>query len=568
MPWSSFARRRASRTTPPFTVDACPLLAPGVAFEGTADDAVWIAMRHGVPTSRVSRTVVELLAAMDGRTALHDLHRRFAASESSESFLRLVQRFRASGLLEGDAKLPPGRLTYRPPFTLQVATLRAPGIFGRLDRLIVPFSRRAALVAVTVVLCGGFLAATVQARDLLDVLTLPVPLVGLVILVAALSFITLLHESAHGLTLTRFGGRPRRAGFMLFYLTPAFFVDVTDGWRLPGRWQRAAVALAGPAVHAVVAALALIAALVLPQPAVQHALLLLAVSCVAIVLINLIPFVRFDGYIALMSALDEPNLRVRTIRDGGNFLARFLFGGQRVSRSLDTWWSVPFGLASLVAPVVLVSFAVVRANRALAGGGPVLGLLVVALESVVVLVGVVLLAKALHRVFRSGVSRFRFVAVSAAMAASIAVAGAVVPVPLTATLGFVTRGDRVLLVRGGESAEVEVPEGAPVVLMSSGILANEEVGEGTARLQRPEPTTVPLDALFPVTAEGVTVPAVTVAEVDVSEESGIVPSTGQARIEIGQRNLWQMLWATGVTLPLSTLQSEGEERDEDERLRH
>lgn len=568
MRWSSFTRRRASQTTPPLTLDACPLLAPGVAFEGTAGDAVWIAMRHGVPTSRVSRTVVELLTAMDGATALHDLHRRFAASESSDSFLRLVQRFRASGLLDGDAKLPPGRLTYRPPFTLQVATLRAPGMFGRLDRLIVPVSHRAALVWVVVVLCGGFLAATVQARDLLDVLTLPVPLVGLVILVAALSFITLLHESAHGLTLTRFGGRPRRAGFMLFYLTPAFFVDVTDGWRLPDRRQRAAVALAGPAVHAVVAALALIAALVLPLQAVRHALLLLAVSCVAIVLINLIPFVRFDGYIALMSALDEPNLRVRTIRDGGSFLARFLFGGQRVSRSLDAWWSVPFGLASLVAPVVLVSFAVARANRALAGGGPALGLLVVALESVVVLVGVVLVAKALLRVFRSGVSRFRFVAVSAAMAASIVVAGAVVPVPLSATLGFVTRGDRVLLVQAGESAEAAVPAGAPVVLMSSGILANEEVGEGTARPRPPEPTTVPLDALFPVTAEGVTVAAVTVAEVDVSEESGIVPSTGQARIEIGERNLWQMLWATGVTLPLSTLQSEGEERDEDERLRH
>ncbi|PRB11784.1 daptide biosynthesis intramembrane metalloprotease [Microbacterium sp. MYb62] len=545
-----------------------PLLASGVTFEETADEAAWIAMRHGVPSSRVSTTVVELLTAMDGETALRDLHRRFAASESSESFLRLVQRFRASGLLDGDTKLPPGRLTYRPPFTLQVATLRAPGIFRRLDRLIVPFSRRASLVSGAVLLCAGLLAATVQARDLRDVLTVPVPLVSLIGLVAALSLITVLHESAHGLTLTRFGGRPRRAGIMLFYLTPAFFVDVTDGWRLPDRRQRAAVALAGPAVHAVVAALALIVALVLPLPEIQHALLLLAVSCVAIVLINLIPFVRFDGYIALMSALDEPNLRVRTIHDGGTFLTRFLFGGRRMSRSLDAWWSVPFGLASLIAPVVLVSFAVARANRVLAGGGPVLGLLVVALESVVVLVGVVLLARALHRVLRSGVSRLRFVAVSAAVVASIAVAGAVIPVPVTATLGFVTRGDRVLLVHGGEGAEADVPGGAPVVLLSSGILANEEVGGGTAWPQRPEPTTVPLDALFPVTAEGVTVPAVAVAEVDVSPESGSVPSTGQARIEIGERNLWQMLWATGVTLPLSTLQSEGEERDEDERPRH
>lgn len=561
MPRTRSARRRRTPPAPPLTADACPVLASDVTFEGTPGEAVWIAMVHGVPSSRISRAVVDLLIAMDGQTALHDLHRRFAPSDSSESFLQLVGRFRASGLLEGDTKRPPGRLTFRPPFTLQIATLRAPAIFGRLDRLIVPLSPRVVLVSVAVLLCLGLSAATVQASDLLDVLTLPVPLTGLIGLVTALASLTVLHESAHGLTLTRFGGRPRRAGFMLFYLTPAFFVDVTDGWRLPDRRQRAAVALAGPAVHAVVAALALLVALMLPHAVVRQALLLLAVSCVAIVLVNLIPFVRLDGYIALMSALDEPNLRVRTIRDGGSFLTRFLFGGRRTSRELDTWWSVPFGLASLIAPVILVSFAVARANRALAGGGPLLGLLVVALESVVVLVGVVLVSRALRRVLRSGVSRLRFVSVCVVLVASIAAAGAAIPVPLTATFGFVTRSDRVLLVHAGDEAGAEVPEGAHVVLMSSGILANERVGDGTVGPRRAEPTTVPLDALFPVKADGASVPATIVAEVDVSEDDGSVPPTGQARIEIGERNLWQTLWAIGVTLPLSTLQSEEEERD-------
>ena len=147
---------------------------------------------------------------------------------------------------------------------------------------------------------------------------------------------------------------------MIFYLTPAFFVDVTDGWRLPDRRQRVAIALAGPAVHAAVAAVALLVALALPDTEVRQTLVLLALDCAAIVLVNLIPFVRFDGYIALMSALDEPNLRARTIRDGANSLTRFLFGGQKAAKSLNTWWSVPFGLASLLAPVVLVLFAVGR----------------------------------------------------------------------------------------------------------------------------------------------------------------------------------------------------------------
>lgn len=553
---SSSARRRKPLAGAPLTADACPRLAAGVVFEEAADGAVWIALRHDVPTSRVSRSVVDLLTAMDGATGLDDLRRRFAASESMESFLHLVQRFRASGLLEGDTSLPPGRVTYRPPFTVQVATLHAPAIFRHLDRLVVPLSRRPLLAAAAVLMCLGLVAAIVQVRDLLNVLSRPLPLPDLVILVTALTMLTLLHEGAHGLTLTRFGGKPRRAGFMLFYLTPAFFVDVTDGWRLQHRWQRVAVALAGPAVHAVVAAIALIAALMLPQPAVDHTLLLLALSCAAIVVVNLVPFVRFDGYIALMSALDEPNLRGRTIRDGANSLTRFLFGGPRRSKSVDRWWSVPFGLASLIAPIALVLFAVARVGRALAGGGPVLGLLVVSLEAVVVLVGIVLLCRALRRVLRSGVSRPRFLTVISALVAGVVIAGAAIPVPLATTLGFVAHGGRVVLVQAGGTAESDVPEGARVVLMKAGLLASEQVGRGTVAPQRPEPTKVPLDALFPVEAEGVSVPAVVVAGVDVSAEGGDLPSAGQARVELGVGSLWQSLWATGVTVPLSGLQNE------------
>jgi putative peptide zinc metalloprotease protein len=186
------------------------------------------------------------------------------------------------------------------------------------------------------------------------------------------------------------------------------------------------------------------------------------------------------------------------------------------------------------------------------------------LETVVVLVGIVLVSKALRRVLRSGVSRLRFAFVVTALVASVAIAGVVIPVPLTATLGYATRDDQVVLVSAGDEAEAEVPEGAPVVLMSNGVLANVQVGEGTVRPRRPEPTTVPLDALFPVTADGVSVPAVIVAGVDVSEESGELPATGQARVVLGTRSLWQTLWTRGVTLPLSTLQSEKSEKEEED----
>ncbi|OAN36611.1 daptide biosynthesis intramembrane metalloprotease [Microbacterium sp. H83] len=548
-------RSRGGGRSAALTEDARPALASGVAFEQSSDGAVWIAMLHGVPSSRVSPHVVDLLTAMDGDTALRDLHRRFAAAESWESFLQLVVRVRASGLLDGHSARPSGRLAFRPPLTLQVATLRAPALFDRLRRLVPPLPPRVVLASLAVVLGLGLVAAMLQAAQLWSVLSAPVPLSALLALVAVLSVLTLLHESAHGITLANYGGRPRRAGVMLFYLTPAFFVDVTDGWRLAERRQRVAVALAGPAVHAVVAAIALIAALAVPHPPLHRTLLLLGLSSTAIVVVNLIPFVRFDGYIALMSALDEPNLRGRAIHDGTDLAIRVLFGGRRRARRLDRWWSVPFGLASLLAPAVLVVLAVGRIAHALAGGGPIAGLLVMALEATVVLVALVMLVRSARRILRSGVSRLRFVAIVVALLAGAGTVGAVVPIPLTATLGFLSLDDRVVLVRAGTDRS-PVPEGAAVTLLSSGILANERVGVGTTGPARAEPAAVALEALLPVTADAVTVPAVIIAEVEVSRGRGSLPPTGQARVELGTRNLWTALWEAAVAMPSSSLRGE------------
>ncbi|MEW2008171.1 daptide biosynthesis intramembrane metalloprotease [Microbacterium sp. NPDC078814] len=550
-------RRRRGRGRDALTAESCPTLAAGVAFEPTAEGSGWLVTVQGVPSARLSRPVVDLLTAMDGRTAVSALRARFAAGETDESVLRLMERFRDTGLLDGGASRLPGRVTYRPPFTVQFATLRASALFARLDRVVVPVPHRAVLAVVAAVVGAGTVGAALHLGELGAVLARPVPLAGFALVVVALGLATLVHETAHGLTLTRLGGRPRRAGFMLLYLTPAFFVDVTDGWRLPDRRHRVAIALAGPAVHATVAAVAMLAALALPSSAARETLLLVAISCTVVVLVNLIPFVRFDGYLALMSALDEPNLRRRSIRDGAGFLARLVFGAPRQPRALERWWSVPFGLCCLAAPVIMVLFAVVRTAQLLDGAGPAASLFVLALEAVVVMAGVVLLVRALVRMWRSGASRFRLVGVTAALAAGIVAAGILVPVPTAAVLGFSVDDDRVVLVRGGRDPGTRIPDGAPVVLSTRGILASEYRGEGTIRTRPATETEVPVEALFPVRTPGASVPATAVAEVEVSGERSALPAAGQARVQLGTAPLWQALWAA-VASPLAALTSEEE----------
>lgn len=551
---SSSLRRTGEGTSAPLDGEARPRLASGVTFEQTDDDR-WVTMLHGVPSSRVSPAVVALLSSMDGETTLRDLHLRFAPSDPTLTFLALIQRFRDCGLLADAPRTPPGRVSFRPPLTVQFATMHAPAIFARLSGRAAPLPLLRLALPLGILLCAGLLAAALQARDIWRVLTSPLPLVELMILVAVLACLTLLHECAHGITLTRFGGRPRRAGFMFIYLAPAFFVDVTDGWRLGERRERVAVALAGPAVHGAVGAAAALAALATPPAEEERMLLLLALSCAGIVVVNLIPFVRFDGYLALMSALDEPNLRDRAMHDARHALARTLFGGARADRRLGRWWSVPFGLASIVTPVVLVLMAVARIADALAGGGPVWGLVTVALGATVTSVGIVILVRGLCRVLRSGSSPLRFGLVTAALTAAVITAGAVIPVPLSATYGFVTERGRVVLVQAGGAPRAEIPAAAPVALTTNGILEHERIGTGTATPREPRSIAVPVEALLPVLAGNATTDAVIVADVDVHVEDRVAVVSGRARVHLGTRNLWQTLWARGVEAPLSPLLS-------------
>ncbi len=53
------------------------------------------------------------------------------------------------------------------------------------------------------------------------------------------------HESSHGLTCKHYGGQVHNMGFHLIYLTPAFFVDVTEACVYASRWQRFVTIIAG-----------------------------------------------------------------------------------------------------------------------------------------------------------------------------------------------------------------------------------------------------------------------------------------------------------------------------------
>lgn len=485
---------------------------------------------------------------------MRDLQRRHDATSSPGEFLALVRRFERRGLIAGAERRPPGRLSYRPPLTVQVASLAAPAVFSRLEAVRRRLLRGWMLPPVAVLIVVGAVALAVQAPTVVALLTRPFSLSTFLVVVAVLILATVAHEAAHGMTLAGHGVLPRRAGVMLFYLSPAFFVDVTNGWRLADRRGRVAVALAGPAVHAALASVAaLVAALPGLDASVHDALLILAVASWSIVIVNLIPFVRFDGYLALMSALDIPNLRTSAIHDVRDTTAHVLFGAPRQARRLPQGWVLPFGVLSVLTPLLLIALALDRIIRMLSGGGASGAWTILALTFAVVIGVIVAAVRALRHLARAGARPGRIILVATPIIAVLAVTGFVIPVQTTLTTGFVVSEGSLRLVVPG-AAVPDIAPGTAVTLFEQGILGRRAIAEAVVTATVDDPTPVPLGAVYPFDAPGVVLAGRTIAVAEyVGERPSSSDATGTAVVATGTTSAWGALWGSTVLDPLSTL---------------
>ena len=67
-----------------------------------------------------------------------------------------------------------------------------------------------------------------------------------------------IHESSHGLTCKHYGGEVHSMGLMFLYLTPCFYVDVTESWVSASRLQRMATIIAGIWIEMILCGIAVI----------------------------------------------------------------------------------------------------------------------------------------------------------------------------------------------------------------------------------------------------------------------------------------------------------------------
>jgi putative peptide zinc metalloprotease protein len=161
----------------------------------------------------------------------------------------------------------------------------------------------------------GMLSLYLVARrwdEYLDTFTYLFSIEGAVYFALTLTLLKVVHELGHAFTAKRYGCRVPSMGVAFLVLWPVLYTDVTESWKLPSRRQRLAVGMAGMATELVCAVFATFAWSFLPDGPMRSAAFLVSTTTwVSTLLINLSPFMRFDGYFVFSDWLEMPNLHTR-----------------------------------------------------------------------------------------------------------------------------------------------------------------------------------------------------------------------------------------------------------------
>lgn len=144
--------------------------------------------------------------------------------------------------------------------------------------------------------------------------------IGFIVLIVLDYVMVFCHELGHALVIVHNGRRIRSAGFQIYFGSPAFFVESSDGLMMDRR-QQIVESFAGPFAQLVLAGIASIIAASFPGWILSETMYKFAVLNYLVVIMNLIPLLELDGYYILADLIEIPDLRERSLV----FMRRDLF---------------------------------------------------------------------------------------------------------------------------------------------------------------------------------------------------------------------------------------------------
>jgi CRP-like cAMP-binding protein/Zn-dependent protease len=189
---------------------------------------------------------------------------------------------------------------------------------------------------------GGFLAFWSSFQDGTFALSRGSPAVESLVLLGMSYFLTFMHELGHAVVLVHYGRRVKSAGFMIYFGSPAFFVDSSDGLMMD-RGKRIVQSFGGPYAELVIAGASAALAWAFPDWSLAPAFYKFALLNYFVIFLNLVPLLELDGYWILSDLIQVPDLRPKSMQ----FIRYDLWQKIR-RRERFTWQEIGLGLYSIL----------------------------------------------------------------------------------------------------------------------------------------------------------------------------------------------------------------------------
>ena len=173
----------------------------------------------------------------------------------------------------------------------------------------------------------GFFIVIQQYETFLKTFMYFFTLKGLFLYFLTLIFVKCLHELGHAFIAKYYDCRVSSIGIAFLVFFPFLYTDTTDAWRLRNQKQRLLINFAGILTELHLALIATFVWGILPEGSLKSVAFFVATtSWISSLLINVSPFMRFDGYYVFSDWLKAENLQPRSFALARWKMRELLFG--------------------------------------------------------------------------------------------------------------------------------------------------------------------------------------------------------------------------------------------------